>query len=270
MLGAYKSAQPHILHPKYYSEDVTGMHPVWNNIFLGQVINPKIRAIYGDQVVRESIPQTAPFGSHRWRERLRPFDQDGYSAAFKWLTDHGESEFSLFTFKPDEKVDVNVFFWFQKKAGWPHDLKARGYRPVNVASEFKWRKFDGIMGEVVKELICSYPFQVMITTFIIKPILFIWFYVFYFIKNINLFFILLSLATTFCLTALLKDVPSQQLRVFMAFVCGVFTVSMVPLLLIYPDTYCMSEQVLLFSMCILSAGMWWAVSRFRVMMANAR
>ena len=40
-------------------------------------------------------------------------DQDAYSAAFKYLTDRGESELDLFRFKPEDKVDYHsAFAWF--------------------------------------------------------------------------------------------------------------------------------------------------------------
>lgn len=247
--------KPHIFHEGYYGSSNSGGHTVWHNVFLGMLIDPEIRKVFGDPIVLESLPPSkySRLGSSNWRERCRAQDADGYSAAFKWLAENGMPENTLFNFNPDEKVDLTCFFWFRDKSRsgrlWQGENPGPGFRKFDPDPEFKWRRYDQIIGKVVKRVVVTYPFRVAMATFIMKPVLFLYDFVRYFVMAQNLFSVIIALGTLAYLVFYLRGACFPDLKILLAIVVGMTIFSMAPILIAYPAPYCISEQSLLLITC---------------------
>lgn len=290
MLGIMLFANSYFLHPTYFDRDAIRHHPVWHPVFVGLALHPAIRDSWGDRfvianfdidasyahacssgrqkkgglkdVVRKGFcyppferPAKVLLRFQLWRNMTEGNDQDGYYAAFKWNDRAGRPVSEMFTFPPDENVDLTSFDWIREKQGAKSSAVREGAlapRRVDAYREMRWNKFDRIMRDVVFEVIRTQPVQVITAIVVIKPFLFLLNYAQFYLFSAGIWSALFVFAALALLAVLMRSFPPEDLRVLPATSAVMFICSMGLSLLAFPASYVISEQALLFSMCIFS------------------
>lgn len=276
-----KIAIPFLLDPEYKKDGATSHHVVWHSIYLGLALHPEIRenysnaiydnAIYGlsrgvrvhgpvcsdenmrGNPIKIAVKKWLCDDAHRWVFEIiyaikhpmeyQPNDQDGYSAAFKWLHDHGISEYYLFNFRPEENVDYKKYFvWFNYNS----QTNKKGDFPWQ--EEFKWARYESVLMDVTKDVVLKHPLQVMQNVFIDKPIRYLCVYFFY--TPVNHFPLLLLPITLFHFFVMRRHLPRNEILQGFKLLAVIFLFSLIPPLLVYPSTVVSADSALIFTMCI--------------------
>jgi len=259
-----------------------GNHNIWHPIYTGLALHPDIRksyssAIYdhksygsdrGEKVheivcsdehmqgnpIKVAVKTWLCADAHRGlfeiiyacRQHIvyKPNDNDGFSASFKWLRDHGHSEYELFNFGPEEDVDYKAYYqWFNQS---PDMNRKRPYRPTE---DFNWSRHDSILKDVVLNVVRTHPYQVAQNIFIDKPVRYV-FALFDYLSSLSLpiWFLLMVYFHFFMMeTEQFRFEIFQILKLFAL----VFAFSLIPVLSVYPTDFTISDTVLIIIMVTL-------------------
>ena len=267
-----------------YEERGEGAHLVWHSMYLGLAIHPDIREKYTDErALQENVQRTfhilcdkSFIANHFFQgERIkgwvrsflcdnpefakyliakndkligyRPNDQDGYSAAFKWLAETGRSEYELLNYPAYASKNFTWFATHGNRNVYPEpdssDVK------MTELSQMRFGEYEKVINDVVKKVLITHPLQVMELTFIIKPVRFLYYYLkYYLIFNIK-FLIFAIITIAYCIL-LLRQSHADNFQSYIRVLLLVLLFSMVLPLVIYPSEFTMSDNVLIFTMCI--------------------
>jgi hypothetical protein len=287
LLLLLKTIQPLFLNPVYFdSKDAQAGHYKWHSIYLGMALHPEISNVYSDN---DLVAEAQNYFSHacnpnrvsynsvnntlkKWicdhRIELEPLlrwgyyvlrhtdDQDGYSAAFKYLTDRGDSELDLFRFNPEDKVDYHsAFSWFNKhnapsEVVSQDDPERRLYHPYR---DIRLKKYESILKSVTFDVLANYPFQVIETLLIIKPAKLFYHYVSNYFLIRNLPPAILTLFILIYLIFLLRQSSTEDIKIFYRTMLFFSLFSLMIPIAIYPAYYAISEVALLFNLCIIAS-----------------
>jgi len=284
-------AKPMTMDAGYYSEHNLASHTFWYPVYVGLAINPEIREIYGrrdllkpvdadtrfyevcdyphpeDSALKAKarvfvcknreifkIPVIAKGIWNRWLLNYTQRDQDGHRAVLKWLRANGKKEEHLYTFTPEDKVGYPRWFgqcdseekYLQHE---PFNAKLRKY---DSKKDFKWREMDKIMGEVVKGAAINHPFLALKTLFIIKPFFFLVHYLLNFAKIRSLSALILIITTFIYLSLSIRKSSLVEMQKLLGLIFGMFIFSMIVPIVAYPSPHTISEQAVVFTMCIFS------------------
>jgi len=266
--------KPFILEEQRKVSGSTDYHPIWHSIYVGLALQPDIRKDYGTAIYdHESYGRSRGEKVHRivcsdehmqgnpmkvavktWlcadahrglfeviyanRHPIEytPRDQDAFNASFKWLYDHGVSEYELFNFRPEEGVDYKPHFkWFNQSP----DMN------------FNWVRHDAILKDVIKDVVRTHPYQVAQNIFIDKPVRYFFaLYNYLSFFSIPIWFLLMVFFHFFMMGA--EQFRFEIFQVLKFFVL-MFAFSLIPIFSIYPTDYLISETVLIMIMVTLIA-----------------
>jgi len=269
-----KIMMPTFLDPSYKADQGSGYHGIWDSIYVGLALHPEIRENYSEAVydnvhygdsrgprihgivcadehmrghpIKVAIKEWVCGDAPQWLFEIiyiAPSDQDGYSAAFKWLYDRDISEYHLFNISPEENIDYEAsFHWFQ------YESEIGKKRKFDMKADFKWPQYDSIFKEVTLDVARHYPLQIAQNVLIDKPIRYL--YVFSQYLSLRYFpFVLfpLLLFYSFCMQIQLSRWEIVQgIKLLLA----VFGFSLIPIILTYPAAYAIPESALIFFMIV--------------------
>ena len=199
----------------------------------------------------------------RFMATYRQHDQDAYSAAFKWLHDHGESEFYLFSFEPEERVDfASTYDWFKKGRGtdkyYKNEEKIGGMRAFDTKKDYKWREADLILFKVIWDVIKKHPGKLLELELVIKPLSFLYNYLQYYAISCLfgyssleiLSFLMLSVVALVYSFLLIMRSSFLDMGRFWGALLVLFVFSMIIPLVGYSNPFVISDSALLLTMCI--------------------
>lgn len=276
-----KASIPFFLDPEYKKDNGTSYHLVWHSIYVGLALHPDIRenysnAVYGDAVygisrgkrvhgpvcsdenmqgnpIKVAVKEWLCADAHRWVFEViyavkhpieyQPNDQDGYSAAFKWLREHGMSEYYLFNFQPKDHVDYKKdFAWFNYNSA----MNTR--RPFNWNEDFKWSRYDSVLQDVIKDAAQNHPLQIAQNFFIDKPIRYLCACFHYASLNYLPLWFLPIVFFHFYMT----EVERLRREIFqvLKWLALIFMFSLIPVFWAYPAEYLVADSVLILTMTI--------------------
>lgn len=282
----FKITTPHILDPEYKKETSgTSRHVFWHSIYLGLALHPEIRGNYstgvydhkhyginrGERVhgpvcsdeymqghpAKVAVKTWLCADRQRWLFEIiyavkhpieyQPNDQDGLSAAFKWLYDRGRSEYELFNFQPEDDVDYKKAFphWFRN--GSVMNKK----RSVFIQGDFQWGRYDSILKDVVKDVVRNQPLQVAQNLFIDKPVRFLQACFRYFsATSLPIWFLLIVVVHFYMIE--IEQFRNEIFQV-LKLVIRLFIFSLIPVFVAYPGDYLIADSILILTMVFLIA-----------------
>ena len=86
-------------------------------------------------------------------------DQDGYTAAFKWLGKNGINDHYLFNFDPDNKVNYKDSFTWYKNSKRDVNIHLNKnniiYRKFDWNYDFNWKALEEILKQVAFDIIIT-------------------------------------------------------------------------------------------------------------------
>lgn len=271
--------KPLILGTKYDKDSGPGYHPVWSAIYVGLALHPEIRenyskAVYDNTVygisrgervhgpvcseenmrgnpMKVAVKEWLCADAQRWVFEViyaikhsieyPPNDQDGHSAAFKWLRNHGSSEYYLFNFQPEDQVDYQKpFAWFN------HNSDVTAKRQFNMQEDFNWSRYDLVLKDVLKDIARTHPLQIVQNILIDKPIRYLRACFYYVSLN---YLPLLFLPIVFFHFLMIEQSRTEVLQ-SLKLLAVVFSFSLIPALLVYPAHYLIADSVLILAMII--------------------
>ena len=242
------------MSPIYQEKGLSGQHIIWHSIFIGLAINPDIRKKYTDK---------RPHENSQVQFEMSPYsDNDAYDAAFKWLKENGKSEYEFLNINPNEPVDL-PFSRFRKLRDGDASVQLDGSagemikgREFNWLNDMKWSEYEKVLYEVVKSVVITHPFQVFETTFIRKPIRLLNLYIKYYLNGwpgsliYDMKFLVLAMITlTYCILSL-RQSPADNFQSYLRVLLMIFLFSTILPLVVYPSSFTMADNALLFTMCI--------------------
>jgi len=184
-------------------------------------------------------------------------DQDSYSAALRWLYKHGNNEYEIFNFNPVENINYyESFSLFNTHTNKytnaqinrsTNDVKSG--RKFKFLSDMNWIKYDEILSDVVKDVVISQPFKVLESTFILKPIRFLYMYFRYYLTVDIVSFILTIITFIYCVFILRRNSVINMKNYFRILLL-ILLFSMILPLVVYPEPFTICDQSLILSMCI--------------------
>jgi hypothetical protein len=259
-------------------------HLRWTNFYLGLATHPQIGANYSERefdftgqiahicssestsrskaVVkglicdyREDFPRLLLWGQ---LVQQVPNDQDGFSAAFKWLRDAGASEADLFPFALDGTVDIRPHFaWFQTQSGSrdPGLQDSSQGRPYRHNEEFKFKKYEALMATITLDAIKTYPKQVLELVLVVRPLQLFFYYGFYYgrviLEHLGVYSaLLLGIVIIFSR----RSISQSELVRLGRIMFGIALFSAIVPLSIYVQYFALSDIALLASLSAITAG----------------
>ena len=276
------------LSSEYELKDEEG-HIFWHSIFLGQATNPVIKKRYTefdsdhrshglvsricskDKILINKNINFIPI-SRQWlcdkqeilkylidiRRKLffdATHDQDGFSAAFKYLSDNNQSAQKLFNFNPEDNVNYkDEFEWFNK----PHDLSiiapettARNQVNFNFNRHYNWKEHEIILKSVVLDAVKTYPIEIIVNALIVRPIQFISFYFKNYFTSAGWLNNLFILGMLMLLSLSVKSKCNDKLRLLKPPLATTFIFSMITPIVVYPGPHLIADQSVILSTIIL-------------------
>ncbi len=285
LLLLLKTIQPLFLNPVYFNKEAHEGHYKWHSIYLGMATHPEINNMYSDN---DLVAEAQNFFSHacdpnrvsynsvnkalknwicdhhielepllRWGYYvLRPTDdQDGSSAVFKYLTDRGESELSIFRFNPEDKVDYqSAFVWFNdhKAPTTPvsqDDPERKTYHPYRDING----KYEEILKNISFDILANHSLQVAEALLIIKPAKLIYHYVSNYLRIRILPPTVLTLFIFIYLIFLLRQSSPDEVKIFNRSILFFLLFSLIIPIVFYSESHTISDVALLLNMCIIAS-----------------
>jgi hypothetical protein len=278
---------------KGYKAKGNGMHPKWHNIYIGMAIDPKIRMSYTNErdhftlgkqeidricdwnliqknkkdgdIIKYYLKEficTIPYSNLEQIVALKgifysyePKDQDGYSAAFKWIKEHPEDGVLFDLVEPNTDF-YNNFSWFKTHGSLyepeviSNHLGSNRVRKFDWRSDYRWNRADKILSKVVKSVIISNTFEIAKLTFLVKPVRFLLIYFIYYMTFGNILYVILGVLMLCYLVTLLRNIPKADISTLIIVLSVPFVFSMSVCIISYPSFVSMSDQALLFTMLI--------------------
>jgi hypothetical protein len=284
LLLLLKTIQPLFLNSVY--NDVQVGHYKWHSIYLGMALHPEISNTYSGNNIQAKAQNwfNQKCDSNRVSDKnfkttlmkwtcdhsiesesilklvyyvLRPpDDQVGYSAAFKYLTDRGESELSLFRFNPEDKVDYqSAFVWFNDhKAPTTHvsqdDPERVSFNPYH---DIKVSKYEEILKNISFDILDNHPLTIAETMLIIKPLKLLYHYVSNYSHSRNLPPAIITIFVFTYLMYLLRKTPPDDIKTFYKAMLLFLLFSLMIPIAIYSENYSISDVALLLNMCLIAS-----------------
>jgi hypothetical protein len=284
MFLVYKSVFPLALDPEYAKRGEVGSHSFWSGIFLGLALHPEIREKYvGERKGHEPELYAKKMCSDERGERgktlspkLRKWlcdnpallkwliklkyaytyqgnDQDGYSAAFNWLRKNGMSEHQIFHFDSEESVNYkDVFTWFKtnmSKSGTNiSEFEIDTYRKFEWEDDWNSGEYEKVHYNLLLDVVRTHPLQVFESIFMLKPFQYIVIYAnFFFLKMLSFPAIIMFCFAVFSIY-LGKNISRDDIRHALIFFSLMFLFSVSPLIVTYPGSHVMFDQMILLHM----------------------
>jgi len=177
---------------------------------------------------------------HRWF--YEPNDEDGYSAAFDWISEHENYQYNTIINGKSELVDLDSGLTsFEDVKAKTEIMKGREF---DMLRDFNWSGFQEITKDIVWDTITTQPMQSLNVIFVRKPMLFLYNYLSYFFFTVP--FVLTILLFLYLRRYILKFSPSIEILKKYRIICMCFFIaSMLPFLIAYPASFAMFPQAIL-------------------------
>jgi hypothetical protein len=278
------AVQPFLLDESYYNDEKANKgHTFWEAVYLGLAIHPDIAEKYSNAQIDidgwigficgdEREDRASQLFVKTWLCDYRDYnplfrwayiatmrnasDQDGFNAMFKWLVDHGKSEMSVFTFKPDEPVRYRQsLVWFQEFSQSRFDVgqDSSGFvgKPFSSSDHLNGKIREEILFSIIADVVKNHPIEVIELTFVTKPLKLLYEYWTYYINLQNSPPIIMVTLIFILVVVLIKRSPKHQLQQLLFLLLGVLFFSLSIPFATYSASYSISDIALLMTMCIL-------------------